>query len=117
MPDDSKFFAIKREVLDMCEKYKAERPTTVMGFFKFAFECTGDLVEIVEVSTEVVKENKKETVVEALRYAFEEVNPDLPWIPEPFETKIEQWFLDNGIPALIDWLVGILNKKGIFTHA
>ena len=114
--DLAKFDAIKQETLDVVNKFKAQAKPGWAGLFGFIFGATGDMVEVVEASTAVVKDAKKETVVEAIKYAYNELNPDLPWIPEPFETKIEEWILDNGVPVLIDWLVGVFNDKGIFTH-
>lgn len=119
-----KWEAIRQETLDIVNKWKTkyaeEKPSgllaTLMFVFSFLFSAVEDFVELVEVSAAVVKEDKKETVCEAFKFAYEQVNPDLPWIPEPFETKLETWILDSAMPRFIDWLVGFLNKKGIFTH-
>lgn len=113
----AKFNAIRKEVMDVVEKYKAAgKPKGFMEVFKFLFGVTGDLVEIAEVSAELVKTDKKETVIAAVQYAYTQLDPDLPWIPEPFETKIETWFLEHAVPAFIDWIVDRYNAKGIFSH-
>jgi len=119
MADDltQKFEAIKGEVDDMIKKWKEQNPQGLTGFFSFMYSIVSDLVELVEVSTEVVKTNKKETVVAAFKYAYDEINPDLPWIPEPLESMIENWLFSAALPVFIDWLVALLNKKGIFTHS
>jgi len=115
---------IRKEVLELTEKWKAsyaaQKPDGVVGtllfIFSFLFSAMSDLIELVEISSDIVKAAKKETVVSAIRYAYGQVNPDLPWIPEPFETKLENWILDSVIPTFINWLVDKFNEKGVFTH-
>ena len=119
-----KWEAIRGEVLDIVSKWKtayAENPPsgvlgTLIFVFQFLFSAVGDFVELVEASQAVVKEAKKETVIEAFQYAYRQVDPDLPWIPEPFETKLENWILESAMPTFIDWIVGKYNEKGVFTH-
>lgn len=116
--------AIRSEVLELTDKWKtayAEKnphglTATLIFVFTFLFSAMSDLIELVEVASGIVKTAKKETVVSAFRYAYEQVNPDLPWIPEPFETKFENWILDSVLPTFIDWLVAKFNEKSIFTH-
>jgi len=119
MADDltEKFEAIKNEVEDMIKKWKEQKPEGLKGFFLFMYSIVGDLIELVEVSAEVVKTDKKETVVAAFKYAYDQINPDIPWIPEPMESMIENWLFDAALPTFIDWLVAKYNEKGIFTHA
>jgi len=112
-----KFDAIKNEVEDMIKKWAEIKPEGIKGFFEFLYAITSDLIELVEVSTEVVKTNKKETVVAAFKYAYDQINPDIPWVPEFLETKIEAWLFDAALPTFIDWLVSKYNEKGIFKHA
>lgn len=112
----SKFDPIKEQVLAIAKKYGAQNPSNWMDFFKFTYDVTGELIELVEYSSSIVKENKKETVIEALQYAYNEIDPDLPWIPEPIESQIENFVLDNAVPVLIDWIVDTFNSRGVFDH-
>lgn len=112
-----KFKAITNEVEDMIKKWKEQEPSGLTGFFSFMYSIVGDLVELVEISTEVVKTDKKETVIAAFKYAYEQINPNIPWIPEPLESMIEKWLFDAALPVFIDWLVKTYNNKGIFKHS
>jgi hypothetical protein len=116
-----KFEAIKKEVQDIIDKWNAAPAAEGSGLvaklsqvFSFLVSVTTDLVELVEASKVVVKTDKKETVVAAAKYAYMQVNPDIPWIPEPFETKLEEWIFDALVPWLVDFLVSKFNEKGIF---
>lgn len=106
---------IKTEVLAVVKKYKqAGCPNTFLGVFSFLFSSTSSFVELVETCGKIVKTAKKETVVAAVQFAYAEMNPNLPWIPEPFESKIEGWLLKDLGPAFIDWIVAKYNEKGVF---
>lgn len=109
------FDPIKKEVLDILAKYKAfGQPKTFPAVFGFLFSATSDMVELVEKSSALVTGGKKETVVAAVKFLYTELNPDLPWIPEPFEMSVENWLLDSAVPVFIDWIVSKYNEKGIF---
>ena len=111
----SLFDPIKTQVLAIIKKYKGSgSPKGFAAVFTFLFSVTAEFVELVETSWAVVKTAKLETVVEAVKFAYAEVNPDLPWIPEPFETKLETWLLDQAVPAFVNWIVAKYNAKGIF---
>lgn len=119
-----KWEALRNEVLGIVSAWKTakntENPSGIVGnltfAFKFIYSASNDLVELVETSQAIMKADKKETVVEAIKYAYTEINPDLPWIPEPFETQLENWILDSALPPFIDWMVNMFNEKGIFSH-
>lgn len=113
----SQFDVIKKEVDDIVAAFKANAKPGWVGLFGLVIAASGDFVELVEATQGIVKSAKKETVIEAVRYAYAAVDPDLPWIPEPFETKLETWVLDNLVPTFIDWLVNKYHEKGIFKHA
>lgn len=115
---DEKFAAIEKEVMDVIDLYnEAGRPSGFYEIFKFLFNSASELIEIVEASSEVLKDAKKETVIEAVKFIYGKIDPDLPWIPEPFETKIEDWVINHVISSFIDWVVSKYNDKGIFSHS
>ena len=62
---------------------------------KFAFIVGSRLVEAIENVEGVSGEQKKEVVMSAARDIYRKVNPDIPWIPEPFETMIEAIMLER----------------------
>ena len=112
---DSQFVEIKEDVELVVDKYRRTgKPTSFIALFTFLYSVSSDLVELVEDSKKIVKTAKKETVVEAIRFAFLEINPDLPWIPEPLEARVEKWLLESAAPSFIDWLVNKYNEKKIF---
>lgn len=112
-----KFDAIKVQVEAMVAKYKESEIDSLAKAFAFVHGIVPYLTKLVEVSSELVKgEDKREAVIEAVKYAYMQSNPDLPWIPEPFETKVEEWILEAGVPSLVDMLVNYSNDTGVFEH-
>ena len=57
---------------------------------------------------------KKEVVMSTVKEIYKEVNPDLPWIPEPFESMIENLFLEKALDAFIDFIVAKYKETKIF---
>jgi len=111
----SQFDLIKVEVEDILRQYRETKPNSLLEFFQFSYAIADEFMTLVEVSKDIIAgADKKATVIEAVRYAYIEVDPNLPWIPAYIENKIEKWFLSSGLPALIDFLVAKYNKHGIF---
>lgn len=80
----------------------------------FTFEVGSKLVEAVEGVHGVSGAQKKEVVMSAVKDIYKKVNPDIPWIPEPFETMIEDIMLDKALDTFVDFLVDKYKEKGIF---
>jgi len=101
------------ELVERYKKYREER----FEFSKvatFAFEVGSKLVETVENIKGITGEQKKEVVMSTVKEVYKKVNPDIPWIPEPFETWIEDILLDKALDAFIDFIVSKYDEKGIF---
>ena len=47
--------------------------------------------------------DRKDFITKVIRYAYRKNDPDLPFVPEPFETIIEEMIL-NAVPVLLDKL-------------
>jgi len=45
---------------------------------------------------------------------YKKVNPDIPLIPEPFETLIEDVMLDRALDVFIDFTASKYDGKGMF---
>ncbi len=77
--------------------------------FHFADILTGvrTAVEIAERFTGLPGAEKKAFVIEVFKKAYAEVNPNIPWIPEPFETWIENYVIGNLIPATIELIISV----------
>lgn len=80
----------------------------------FTFEVGSRLVEIVEGVQGISGPQKKEAVMSAVKDIYKKVNPDIPWIPEPFETLLEDIMIDKALGAFVDFLVEKYKDKGFF---
>jgi hypothetical protein len=94
-------------------KYKAEG-FGVTEIASFTFEAGSQLVEAVEGVEGISGEQKKTVVVSTVKDIYKKVNPDLPYIPEPFETILEDIMIDKGLNAFIDFIVNKYKTTGIF---
>jgi len=101
------------ELVKSFEKYK-EGGFQVTEILKFTFEAGTKLVESVENVQGISGEQKKEVVVSSVKEIYKQVNPDIPYIPEPFETWMENLLLDRALNEFIDFIVGKYKEKGIF---
>ncbi len=81
---------------------------------KFTFEAGARLVEAVENVQGISGQQKKEVVMSSVKEIYKKINPDIPMIPEPFETMTEDMMLDKALDAFIDFIVNKYNDKRIF---
>jgi hypothetical protein len=81
---------------------------------QFAFDAGTSLVEAVENVKDLTGEQKKEVVISSVKEIYTKVNPDIPLIPEPFETLTESILLDKALGKFIDVIVSKYNEKGVF---
>ena len=72
--------------------------------------AAGTAIEIAEQFTGLPGGEKKAFVLEVIKKAYKEVDPDIPWIPSFVETPIENFILNNLLPPLVDYLVGLTKK-------
>jgi hypothetical protein len=107
---------IKGDIDELMERYKEYQK----GGFKFneiatfTFEAGSKLVEAVENVQEISGAQKKEVVLSTVKDIYKTVDPDIPWVPEPFETWIEDFLLDRALDAFIDFIVQKYKDKSIF---
>lgn len=87
----------------------------VTDIASFTFEVGSKLVETVEGVQGISGPQKKEVVMSAVKDIYNRVNPDIPWIPEPFETMIEDIMLDKALGAFIDFVVDKYKEVKIFS--
>ena len=110
---------VKKEISDDIEKleevYKTYRKDgiTLSEIAKFAFELGIKMIIVVERVSGIKGELKKEVVLDTVRTFYKKHDPDIPWLIEPFETMVEDLFLDKALGAFIDVTVGTLNEKGV----
>lgn len=96
----------------LVEKWKADKPDGVMGFTSFIFDSTAELMGLFDdVTAFIGVEDRKILVADTVRYIYGKVDPDLPWIPEPFESKLEAYIMDNIWPAVVNVLFARFAKK------
>jgi hypothetical protein len=80
----------------------------------FTFDVGSRLVEVVEGVQGISGAQKKEVVMSAVKDIYKKVNPDIPWIPEPFETLLEDIVIDKALSAFVDFIVEKYKDKGLF---
>ena len=80
----------------------------------FTFDVGSRLVEVVEGVQGISGPQKKEVVLSAVKDIYKKVNPDIPWIPEPFETMMEDIMMDKALSAFVDFIVDKYKDKGLF---
>jgi hypothetical protein len=100
-------------LIDSFMRYKAEG-FQITEIASFAFEAGAQLVEAVEGVQGISGEQKKAVVVSTVKDIYKKVNPDVPYIPEPFETMMEDIMIDKALSAFIDFIVDKYRSKGIF---
>ena len=71
----------------------------------FLFQAGSKLSELMDSLQDVTGEQKKEVVMTVVRRVYEDKDPDIPWVPEPLETKLEEFFLDKVLGAFIEFIV------------
>lgn len=90
---------------------------TVLAVVKYVYNSAIELIQFAEKITEGVSgigSTKKAFVVASIRELYMKLNPDIPWIIEPFETMLENIVIDVALPPFIDVVVANFNKYGVF---
>lgn len=107
---------IKEDIDELIESFKKHKKDgfTLLEISKFTFDTGSRLVEAVENVEGIPGTQKKEVVMSTVKEIYKEVNPDFPWIPEPFESWLEDVFLEKALDAFIDFIVAKYNEKKIF---
>jgi len=78
----------------------------------FTFQAGIKLIKAVDDVQDVPGEQKKEVVVSAVKDIYTEISPDIPIVPEPFETWLENFLLDSILPTFIDFQVRRAKEDG-----
>lgn len=73
--------------------------------FAFFFACTGELAALGKEYMETPEDEKKSIILSSMRMIYKRNNPDIPFLPEPFETMLEHLLLTQALPAAYDFLV------------
>ena len=66
--------------------------------FAFAFRCVSTLAQMSLLYTMVPEAEKERDILAAIKRIYTRRSPDIPWIPEPFETMIESMIFDVMLP-------------------
>ena len=67
--------------------------------------------EIAEQFTGLPGDEKKAFVVDVIRKAYKEVDPDIPYLPNFIEGYVEDYILDNLVPSVIELIVDVTKGK------
>lgn len=89
----------------------------VVECFKDGFDL-GDILKATRVAMEIAEttvglaaDERKAFVVDVIRQAYKKVDPNIPWVPEPIETWVEDFVLGNLIPAAIELVIDATKGK------
>jgi hypothetical protein len=107
---------MKKDIDELVKKFQryGEGGFQVTEIAKFSFEAGTKLVEAVENIQGVPGPQKKEVVISSVKDIYKRVGPDIPVIPEPFETWMEDLLLEKALGEFIDFVVDKYKEKGIF---
>ena len=83
----------------------------VHEIIQFALQAGSRLVDVVQDLEGLSGPQKKQTVMIAVKDIYGQVNPDVPLIPEPFETWLEDFVLDKVLGVFIDYFVRSKKEK------
>ncbi len=73
--------------------------------FAFFFSCAGELATLGQQYLDTPDVEKRRLILAALRRIYKRHNPDIPLVPEPFETLLEHLLLQQVLPAVYDFVV------------
>ena len=59
-------------------------------------------------------EQKKEVAVYIVKGIYKQVNPNIPLIPEPFESWMEDLLLDQALNEFVDFMIDTFKEKRVF---
>ncbi len=83
----------------------------------FIGEVVPELMEVARAFKEETGEDKKQFVVDAVTAIYFYYDPDLPWIPEWIETKLEKWVVPQLASAAIEAAYKLGKKRGWWDKA
>jgi hypothetical protein len=109
---------------DLIDEIKADANDTfqskakVSNILMFIYRNVSKLVEFSEEATGRISglgSEKKQFVCETIRSIYKSVDPNIPWLIDPFESLLENFILDNVVPPFVDYIVSkVYNEHGIF---
>jgi len=70
-------------------------------------QTVGTVLRALEV-TEENRDQAEEVISDLIKDLYLVHNPDIPWVPEPVETWVENIILKNAVPALVDMVFDLL---------
>lgn len=101
----------KRAVTDIVDDLTVEFKTLAKGGFtlneilRFTFRAGMELVAIATEIDAMTIAAKKVAITQTLRDIYFKVNPDIPKIPEPFESWLEDIVFNRAVPILVEVLL------------
>lgn len=78
----------------------------------FVGEVVPSLMDIAKEFKDASGAEKKQFVVDAVVTIYYYYDPNLPWIPEPFETKLEEWIVPRLAEASVEAAYKFGKKRG-----
>ena len=78
----------------------------------FIGEVVPEFMDVAKMFKEETGEQRKQFVIDAVVATYFYYDPNIPWIPEPFESKIEAWAVPKLAEAAIEAAYKIGKKRG-----
>lgn len=73
--------------------------------FGFMFSCLGRFMDLAKQYQDTPEADRRRLILSSLRRVYKRTNPDIPLLPEPIETFVENLVLQTALPAAYAWLV------------
>lgn len=102
-------------IQSLLAQYRENKPGSLEAWLIFVNDLAPQVVDLAEEigaflnSPEFVGADKRTLALDVARSVYFEVNPDLPWVPEPVETWLEERFFANVLPLFIQKAVDRMN--------
>lgn len=104
-----------KELIAKFKEYKADG-WTLMEIIRFVLLCMETLISVANELLELTGEQKADWVAAQLKDIYFVFNPDIPWVPEFIEKKLETAVLDAVLPGVIKFTyMKIFNKTDELT--
>ena len=89
---------------------KARDGFDLKDVFAFFLSCTEELAAIGKRYLDTPDAEKRQLVLSSLRQIYKRNNPDLAFLPQPFEAWVEDLLLTYALPAIYDFVAGRLEE-------
>ncbi len=84
---------------------------TAQEVMQFLVECVGVLVMVGMQYPVVPIAQRERAIAAAIRVLYNSRNPNIPWVPEPMESMLEQTVLSTVVPHMVHMMFTVLMSR------